>query len=74
MRHEPKQTPTNTRTLLSLLLQLPFKAPPYLQIHLQQLFVHRADDIQVFTLRFVCRGIHWLHRVESATLKEVYVI
>lgn len=46
---------------------------PYLHVHLEQLFIHSADDIQVFTLRLVCCGIHWLHRMESVTLKQAHV-
>lgn len=48
--------------------------PPYLHIHLQQLFAHRADDVQVFSLRLGRCGVHRLHGMQSATAKKVHVI
>lgn len=76
MRQEPRQTIWNLklRSVCCLNLALKCHVPPYLHVHLNQLFVHSADDVQVFTLRLICCGIHWLHRMESVTLKRLTLV
>lgn len=62
--------------ILSKVQELSLKccSPPYLYVHLKQLLIHSADDIQVFALGFICCGIHWLHRMKSVTLQRAHVI